>query len=391
MTETVLPEDFNRQTFLRDYWQKKPLLIRAGTLSFIDPITPEELAGLACEPAVESRLIQVNPQQTDWQLRCGPFTEQDFLSLPESRYSLLVQGVDQWVDDVSALLQDFDFIPAWRVDDVMVSYATDQGNVGPHFDYYDVFLIQGQGQKRWQIGKLCDHTTPVDDHSGLKLLRDFKPEQEWTVYPGDILYLPPGIAHYGVAEGNAMTYSVGFRAPSWAEIVSGVIDDAIDTLHEDQRYTDPHPRLPMHSGEIPADVITQLQSLVHQLADNPELIRRWFGKTMTSPKYPLDPQEHAEHQLDSIRSLKSQLEQGAILYKVPGARFAYSCHDNSLELFADGECYPAGLHTLSLLQALSKPGHIEPLPADVIAATLTDEDAAQLLLSVYNQGCLVLD
>lgn len=408
MIESVLPADFDRQRFLRDYWQKKPLLIRAGELAFVDPITPEELAGLACEEDVESRLIQVDPAQETWQLRTGPFTEDQFESLPQTHYSLLVQAVDHWVDEVSALLADFDFIPAWRIDDVMVSYATDGGNAGPHFDYYDVFLIQGMGQKRWQIGARCNSMTPRRDESGLRLLKDFVVEQEWIVNPGDILYLPPGVSHYGVAIGDSMTYSIGFRAPALADIVSGLADQILDELTQDQRYVDARPQLPLHPGEISVEVIQHVRDRVLGLLDQPGSIRQWFGKTMTTPRYAHD--EHGDccdhdhdHDLDhdhshdhdgpgitDIITLRDALGGGAEVFKVPGSRYAYAVDDTHAELFVDGECYHCNWRLLPLLQALSTPGYTEALDPEVVAACMADEEAAQLLLTLYNRGCLII-
>lgn len=405
MPYSVLPEDFDAQVFLRDYWQKKPLLIRAGSESFLDLLEPEELAGLACEEGVESRLVQVNAALDTWTLRQGPFSEDDFLSLPESHYSLLVQAVDQWVDDVAAMLSDFSFIPSWRIDDVMISYATDQGNVGPHFDYYDVFLIQGMGQKRWQVGDLCNSMTERSDDSGLRLLKNFVAREEWIVNAGDILYIPPGYAHYGVAIGNSMTYSVGFRAPAHADILSGVLDDALDTLSEDQRYADVSAQLPVHSGEIAADVIEHLQELIRTQMLDPQRIRQWFGRTMTTPKYPLqdDDQEVHEHgedcdhehdevqfEIASIEDIKAAFSAGAGIYKVPGARIAYAMANERAELFADGECYLCDLRLYSLLQALSTPGKVDEIDRKVVEAALREDEAAALLLSLYEAGSLVI-
>ena len=406
MIETVLPADFDRQLFLRDYWQKKPLLIRAGELDFVDPITPEELAGLACEEEVESRLVQVNEAQDSWQLRTGPFTEAEFEALPQTHYSLLVQAVDHWVDEVSALLSDFDFIPSWRIDDIMISYATDKGTVGPHFDYYDVFLIQGMGQKCWQTGAMCNSMTPRRDESGLRLLQDFKAEQEWIVGPGDILYLPPGVSHYGIAMGNSMTYSVGFRAPSHADMVSGLVDQILDGLTEDQRFVDTSPHQPLHPGEIPADVVTHLRELVLDMLDRPDQIRQWFGKTMTTPRYATDEHaggcdHHGDHEHDhgyddadagvvDIITLRQALARGAEVFKVPGSRYAYALDSTRAELFVDGQCYSCNLRLLTLLQALSIPGHTEALDPEVVAACNADEEAAQLLLTLYNRGCLII-
>lgn len=389
MNARVLPETFDRAAFLKDYWQKKPLLIRAGTSRFADPVSPEELAALACEAEAEARLVQVNQQQSEWTLRHGPFTDADFLSLPESHYSLLVQSVDQWVDGVAAMLADFDFIPGWRVDDIMVSYASDQGNVGPHFDYYDVFLIQGQGQRRWQIGQHCNHGTPLQTTSDMKLLENFQLTEEYLVNPGDILYLPPGVAHYGIAEGSALTYSVGFRAPSWAEILSGVVDEVLDALYEDDRYTDACPRLPLQRGEIPGDVIDALQKGIATRLGNRQLIRQWFGKTMTEPRYvaPAD----ADGVVDSHQALQQHLQNGQLLYPAPGARFAYTLEDNQAELYANGECLNAPVHSLCLLQALTDSSPLAPLPDKIVGAALNDPEVAQLLLDLLCQGSLIIE
>lgn len=399
--DSLLPADFDRQVFLRDYWQKKPLLIRAGSLPFVDPITPEELAGLACEEGAESRLISVSPEQDHWELKQGPFTEEFFLGLSETHYSLLVQAVDQWVDEVAVMLADFDFIPGWRTDDIMVSYATDQGNVGPHFDYYDVFLIQGMGQKRWQIGGLCNSLTPRNDDSGLRLLKDFVCEQEWIVNPGDILYLPPGVSHYGVALGNSMTYSVGFRAPSFAEIINGLADEVLDTLSEDQRYTDKGLTSDRHPGEIPADVIEDLRTRVLGLLDNTQMIQHWFGKTMTSPKYPVEHDEHCcdgEHHSLELADFVQAIKDGAQVYKVPGSRFAYTLcsddtlgSDNKLHLYADGEAYVCHPGLLPLLQALSTPGQVDAIDEELITGLTNDADTMQLLFTLYNRSSLVID
>jgi len=395
MMDSLLPADFDRKVFLRDYWQKKPLLIRAGATPFVDPISPEELAGLACEDGVEARLVRVSENQDAWTLQSGPFSEQMFLDLPETHYSLLVQAVDQWVDDVSAMLADFDFIPGWRVDDIMVSYATDQGNAGPHFDYYDVFLIQGMGQKRWQIGAHCNSASPRLDSSGLRLLSDFKCEQEWIVNPGDILYLPPGIAHYGVAIADSMTYSVGFRAPSLAEIVSGLADEVLDTLSEDQRYTDKALQLPDHPGQISENVVHNLRQEVLQLFDNPAMIRRWFGKTMTQAKYPAEAGEHVcedEHHFHNSTDMRQAIAEGAQIYKVPGARFAYAlsteqAHEQA-ELYADGECYVCNMKLLPLLQAMSAQSHKDWIDEQVITDFIADDDACELLFTLQNNHCL---
>ena len=203
--------NFDIDSFLRDNWQKKPLLIRNPWADWKNPIEPDDLAGLACEPTVESRLIV--QKRKDWSVEPGPIPETRFGKLGKAPWTLLVQAVDHHVPDVAALIAPFRFIPDWRIDDVMVSYASDGGGVGPHFDQYDVFLVQGLGTRRWQVGALCDDSTELLPHDDLRLLANFEATDEWLLEPGDMLYVPPRFAHNGVAVGDdCMTYSVGFRA-----------------------------------------------------------------------------------------------------------------------------------------------------------------------------------
>lgn len=394
MTHSVLPKNFDAQAFLRTAWQREPFLIRADQ-PFVDLISPQEMAGLACEPAVESRLVRVNAAQDEWSVQYGPFDEDDFLNLQPTHYSLMVQAVDQWFEDVSQLIEEFSFIPGWRVDDVMISYSTDQGNVGPHYDQYDVFLIQGMGRKRWQIGDLCDSATPLRDHNDLKLLQDFTTRQEWVLEPGDILYLPPGVAHYGVALGDSMTYSVGFRAPSIADLLEGMVDEALQPLTEDQRYKDSSPQLPRHAGEISADVFQELQQQLQELFSRPELLRHSFGKTMTQRRYPMALHMDDLEPLGDIAALRKLWSQHGALYKTPGSRFAYSVPEESkhpaLEFYVDGETFRIGASALALVQALSAAGYRQALDATIIDGALTDDEAAGLLLCLYNQGSVYID
>ncbi len=189
------------EAFLSDYWQKKPFLFKQAFPSFTDPLSPEELAGLACEEEVESRLVR--HKKGSWLLQNGPFSETEFTSLPETDWTLLVQAVDLWFTELQSLYSHFSFIPDWRFDDIMVSYATDQGGVGPHFDYYDVFIIQGMGNRRWQLGEHCNESTALQSSSELKILEHFSPHDEFLLETGDMLYIPPGHSHYGVSLGSS--------------------------------------------------------------------------------------------------------------------------------------------------------------------------------------------
>jgi len=187
------------ERFLAEYWQKRPLLVRQAIPGFKSPLSADELAGLACEPEVESRLILEKGGSRPWQLEHGPFEEERFATLPESHWTLLVQRVNHWVPAVADLLDHFAFLPSWRLDDIMISYAADQGSVGPHTDQYDVFLLQGAGRRRWQIDASVTDESPLLDHPDLRILAQFHATDEWVLEPGDLLYLPPGLAHYGVA------------------------------------------------------------------------------------------------------------------------------------------------------------------------------------------------
>ncbi|MES2674430.1 MAG: cupin domain-containing protein [Pseudomonadota bacterium] len=333
------------ETFLRDYWQKKPLLIRNAFPNFESPIDGDELAGLALEEEVESRLI-LEKGKTPWELQHGPFAEKVFAKLPESHWTLLVQAVDQWVPEVNELLNHFRFIPNWRIDDIMISFAPDQGSVGPHFDYYDVFLLQGLGQRRWKIGQECDVDSPRLEGTPLNILQNFAAKEEWLLGPGDILYIPPGVAHWGIAEGDCMTYSIGFRAPSHADILTELSQDIASTLTNDLRFSDPQLRLQANPGEINADAIAQIQTILQQhfTAEN---IAHWFGKHMTERKYGNDDIE-VEDEIDA-NDWQAALAEGNMLWRNPAARFAFHTSETSTQLFADGHAISCSLALAELV------------------------------------------
>lgn len=256
--------------FIRNYWQKSPCLIRSAFIKLQSPVSPEELAGLACEEEVHSRLIQEKGGNTPWQLRYGPFKESDFTSLPASHYSLLVSECEKWIPEVAELQALFSFIPHWRHDDVMISYATGGGSVGAHVDEYDVFLIQLEGQRRWQYAdnRLTDPKLIPD--LDLAILESFNPDHDEVLKPGDMLYLPPGVPHHGIAVDDCMTCSIGFRAPSATETLESFAQE-IDTrdlgVH---RYSDPGLETDRHPGEITTTEIQQFRRLAVGLMDQPD-------------------------------------------------------------------------------------------------------------------------
>ncbi|MDC0390770.1 cupin domain-containing protein [Candidatus Thioglobus sp.] len=221
---------------MTDYWQKKPLLIKQALPNFISPIAPEELAGLSLEEEFESRLITGSTTSRQWSLTQGPFSEATFETLPEKEWTLLVQGVDRQLDEIHDLIQHFDFIPRWRFDDVMISYAAQGGSVGPHFDYYDVFLLQGNGQRHWTLSSQFCILDNYLEGVPLRIMDKFVPEQALIAEPGDVLYVPPKIAHHGVSmSDDCTTLSFGYRSYSIQEMF-----DNLDTHNtHNQYYQDP--------------------------------------------------------------------------------------------------------------------------------------------------------
>lgn len=380
----MLPPDISPQKFLSGYWQKQPLLIKNALPNFQDPISPEELAGLACEEEVESRLV-FNEKDT-WRLQNGPFTEQAFTSLSNDNWSLLIQAVDQWFPEVKKLLTKIDFIPDWRLDDVMVSYATENAGIGPHFDYYDVIIIQGKGQRQWQIGQHCDESSPSRSDSELKILKEFNQTDEFILETGDALYIPPGIAHQGTALNDSLSYSIGFRAPSYTEIISQYAGNICNDLAEDQRYSDPDIALQKHSAEISPASINRLKSLLLETLHDEQKIEQWFGRHMTQRLYP-ELAYYLEPQLE-LQDFITALSKGMILEKHTAARFAFQHKADSFTLFADGEAFlidPNNKATKKLAHEICD----KNINLFNCSSYLSNNDCLLLLCKLYNLGSFI--
>lgn len=337
------PAGLDSGAFLRDYWQQQPLLLKGAIPDFSDPLSPEELAGLACEEDVEARLVF--HEQSHWRLQDGPFSEQDFLGLPERDWSLLVQSVDLWRPDLKSLFSVVDFLPAWRRDDLMISFATHGAGTGPHFDHYDVFILQGQGRRRWELGQWCDAATPVDTRSGLKILHQFEPARTLELSAGDLLYIPAGLAHHGVSHDHSLSYSIGFRAPSAAELLNELAHEAADTLPPDLRYRDPAPVNTATDstgtgGGISPDMQSMLKQLIEESLRDPHLVTRAFARHMTRPRYPeLMP---GPEQLADDATIRTLAVDGELI-RNPASRFTWFSDGpggGELTLVCDGEIYP---------------------------------------------------
>lgn len=386
---TILGQ-ISREDFLRDYWQKKPLLIRQALPDFIPPLEIDELAGLSLEEGVESRIVMEQGPDGPWQLFDGPF-EEDFLqALPEHNWTLLVQAVDHLLPEVGDLIQAFDFLPRWRVDDIMISYAPTGGSVGPHIDYYDVFLLQASGQRRWQLGQFCDENTELRQDTRLKILTDFQahPEMDWVLEPGDLLYLPPQLAHWGTSlSQDCTTWSVGFRALSAEEILCGAADFIGERLKEDQRYSDADLTLPRHVAEIDDAAVLRLKTLLAKTLEQPAALSEWFGRAMTQTKYPdqLLPPEHPWQQEQLQALVRFASAQQPLLCLAEGSRLAFRASQEGSWLFADGEAWPYPVELQPWVEEFTQ---AQRLTAASLKKALAHPVSTQLVLQMINQGSL---
>jgi len=370
---------FDIDHFLRHHWQKRPLLIRNPWHDWRNPLEPDELAGLACDEDVESRLVIGDGAQRA--MESGPFAERRFGELGDGPWTLLVQAVDHHVPDVAALIEPFRFVPDWRIDDVMVSYASPGGGVGSHYDQYDVFLAQGLGQRRWRVGPLCNAQTPLLPHPDLRLIADFDASDEWVLDPGDILYVPPCFAHDGVAVGSdCMTYSIGFRAPSRAELIEGWCEHQAERMVDEDRYADPDLARQACPGEITAAAIDRLHGLVTEALADRSAFARWFGAHNSLPKYDGDWRPDAP--ID-VATLRASLAQSVPLARNPASRFAFMRQPEGNLLFVDGQGFDCAGALAGLAEQLCERDDIVVDPQLARSA-----GALALIAALIDQGSL---
>lgn len=368
--------NFDVQDFLTNYWQQKPMVIRKA---YDEPfwLEPGDLAGLACEEDIEARIIMQSDGQ--WPVECGPFEEQRFTSLPEKNWTLLVQAVDQWIPEVRDILNDFEFLPSWRLDDLMVSYAPVGGTVSQHYDFFDVFLIQGEGSRKWQIGQVCGSHSELLPDTSVRILKNFDVKMEVVLEPGDILYIPAKHAHLGVSVEDSLTYSVGFRAPSIRDIVDGIATSALEGLLEDQRYQDSLESLQAPKGEIPKEAVAQLQKMITEALANESLVSSWLGEYVTERKYP-----DLELLGDENCQWRESLNQGLGIEKNAASRFAYINAEATCTLYVDGVSYAC---SEALAGELADQNEVN---GKRIASLLSDKQDENVVSALFERGALIL-
>jgi len=359
--------------FLADYWQKKPLLIRQALPGFAPELDSNDIAGLACDELAESRLITGSFPQQDWQIRYGPFTDKDFSKLPDARWTLLVQDVEKHYPPLQSLMNLFSFLPRWRIDDLMVSVAGPGGSVGPHVDQYDVFLLQAEGSRHWEISESYDGELLPDCE--LKVLRHFSAEQEWLLEPGDMLYLPPGVAHHGVAHNAGMTWSIGMRAPSGADLFLALGEWLAEKEDEGGRYGDPELSAAAHPGEVDLAAINRFGEFLRSPFEGDLEFRSFLGTFLSRYRLAHDPAAPAS--VLKPAALVKALSGGKKFRHNPWTRLLWTADGESACVFAAGAAYPC---TVDFARILCDPERLGQ--AD---RTFSDSDLA-LLCELLNLG-----
>ncbi|MFK7848882.1 MAG: cupin domain-containing protein [Rhodothermales bacterium] len=373
------------EAFLDEYWQKKPLLIRGALSGYTSPVSHQDLMQIACTEDAEARLILEKDGDYPWQLLYGPF-EEDFHDMPESHWTLLVQEANRYVPEIANLIDHFRFIPSWRIDDVMVSFAKEHGGVGAHVDNYDVFLLQAMGHRRWQImNKPVVEEILIPDLD-ISMLQNFRPDEDWVLAPGDMLYLPPRVAHKGTALNDCMTFSVGFRAPSHSDILSSFLGYVAEHTDPLLRYSDPELKMPAYPSEIDQGALSKVRAIIQSALKEEKLIDEWFGQFVTEPKrdvfaYPL------EEPLSSSE-VKAFINSGGMLQRFSGATFAFLTEESGdAQLFVSGVSllFPAPI-------ADSAPMLCEApeLSAKYMSGFMESDTFVELLTELINEGFLEL-
>ncbi|OOF56779.1 cupin domain-containing protein [Rodentibacter myodis] len=343
-----LPEQITPEIFLRDYWQKKPLIIRNGLPEIVGQFEPQDIIELAKNEDVTARLVKTYAED-DWKVFFSPLSEKDFQKLPE-KWSVLVQNMEQWSPELGLLWNKFGFIPQWQRDDIMVSYAPKGGSVGKHYDEYDVFLVQGYGQRRWQLGKWCDPSTEFKPDQPIRIFDDMgELVIDEVMNPGDILYIPARMAHYGVAENDCLTFSFGLRYPNLNQLIDGI---SKGFCHQDPDLNLSEFDLPLRltqsaqrSGKLADENIHAMkQQLLDRLAHSEAfdtLFKQAVASAVSSRRYEL----LVSDEMSDPEEVQSLLEEGALLYQDNNCKLLYT--ENPLRIYANGEW----LDELNLIEA----------------------------------------
>ncbi|MEH6710222.1 MAG: cupin domain-containing protein [Paraglaciecola polaris] len=376
-------DNFDPEIFLDYHWQKRPAVFRRTFAKFVDPLDEHELAGLAQDPRIDSRVVSYT--SPNWQVEHGPIN--DFEQACQGRWSLLVQSVDQHISDADALIRMFNFIPYWRLDDLMVSFSNEGAGVGPHLDQYDVFIIQGKGSRRWKAGEKGEYST-YRPHADLTQITEFEPTIDEVLLPGDMIYIPAGCPHNGVTLEDCMNYSVGFRAPTQQDLLSSLADYSIDLGLFKKRYQDENLTPRRDPSELAPSEINSFRTMLHEVIDSPKF-DRWlschFSDTQLNQGY--DPQHNPDYSLEEILTL---FDQHTVFERQPGIRPIYLAkHDpaQSLEIFIEGQAYFApAKHVTEVRKMLKMPSWQYNIEGDDATPLSVNHFWVHLLCELVNAG-----
>ncbi|EEY77976.1 cupin family protein [Acinetobacter calcoaceticus RUH2202] len=369
------------EQFLAEYWQKKPLLVRNGLPEIVGLLEQQDVQELALEEHASARLIrQKDRNPNEWHVKSSPLTKGDFQKLPKL-WTLLVQAVDHYSFDLSELWKKFPFIPQWRRDDIMVSYAPKGGSVGKHFDFYDVFLVQGHGHRRWQLGQMCDVNTAFIPNQPLKLLPEIDVQFDEVLAPGDLLYVPPGMAHYGVAEDDCLTFSFGFRMPNVAGMMERISDQfSANTLLQNP-VVDIARKQMGQIGEINATELSHLKDLVLAQLKDSSALDAAIMSYMSEPKYPDNIPEADEIEADDLKEI---LHEGYEVLLEPASRLLYTEQNGTLNFWGNGEVLFIAEPFEQKLKAIANG---ESLPFD---SQFNDDETLENVAHLLNESILML-
>ena len=369
------------EQFLSEYWQKKPLLVRKALPEIAEILGPDDVMELALDENSVARLIkQKDKDPNQWTVKSSPLIKGDFQKMPKL-WTLLVQAVDHYSFDLAELWKKFPFIPQWRRDDIMVSYAQQGGSVGKHFDFYDVFLVQGYGHRRWQLGQMCDAETTFVEGQPLKLLPEIDVHFDEVLAPGDLLYVPPGLSHYGVAEDECLTYSFGFRMPNVADMMDRVSDKfmsneslrnpLVDILRDRQNAI----------GQVTQVELDHLKAELLAKLNDSTLLEDAIMSLMAESKY---PENIPEAEVIGTGDLEEVLEQGYLMQIEPASRLIYTEQNNQLLFWANGESICISAQFAPTLKKIADGQAVE------LNIELADDEVLENIAGLLNESILML-
>lgn len=369
------------EQFLSEYWQKKPLLVRNALPEITNILVPEDVMELALDENITARLIkQKDKDPKQWTVKNSPLIKGDFQKMPKL-WTLLIQAIDHYSFDLAELWKKFPFIPQWRRDDIMVSYAPQGGSVGQHFDFYDVFLVQGFGHRRWQLGQMCDAETEFVVGQPLKLLPEMDVHFDEVLAPGDLLYVPPGLSHYGVAEDHCLTYSFGFRMPNVPDMMDRICDKFSENMDLKNPLVDIIRDQVSRAGEVTENELTYLKAKILEQLQNSMVLDDAIMSLVSDSKYPENIPEAEEI---GTGDLEQAIDQGYIIQLEPASRLLYSDQDHDILFWANGEALCISEQFTPFLQQIAD-GHSIELNFD-----LADDEILEDLVMLLNESILML-